>query len=130
MPKRIKVEDIQETREKVLTRREKPRLQSSYSQTRRKTWLGIKGVKPNRYSRKNHNDWLEDWNKKELANLKGQGGGPKPKLSQRQKEQLLKLLKERDYWTTTQVKQLIKERFNIEYSDVHIRRTLRAFGLL
>ncbi|MCX8163877.1 MAG: winged helix-turn-helix domain-containing protein, partial [Aquificaceae bacterium] len=47
-----------------------------------------------------------------------------------QKEQLLKLLKERDYWTTTQVKQLIKERFNIEYSDVHIRRTLRAFGLL
>ncbi|MCS7307480.1 MAG: IS630 family transposase, partial [Aquificaceae bacterium] len=49
---------------------------------------------------------------------------------QQQKEQLLKLLKERDYWTTAQVKQLIREKFNIEYSDAHIRRILRAFGLL
>jgi len=76
--------------------------------------------------------WIREWNQKgeeSLQNRRGKGGGRKSKLSDAQKEELLKLLKEEEFWTTQQVKRLIFERFGIEYSDVQISRILRGFGM-
>ncbi|PTD94792.1 hypothetical protein C9439_00665, partial [archaeon SCG-AAA382B04] len=38
-------------------------------------------------------------------------------------------LKERDNWTTSEIKNLIKERFDVEYSSRHTRRILEEMGM-
>ncbi|MHC1569070.1 MAG: helix-turn-helix domain-containing protein, partial [Candidatus Syntropharchaeia archaeon] len=38
------------------------------------------------------------------------------------------ILKERDDWTTKEVRKLIKNRFGVEYSLRHVSRILRSLG--
>ncbi len=74
--------------------------------------------------------WLDRWNENGLEGLKpNYGGGRPPKLSEEQKEKLKTILKERDDWTTKEVRELIKEVFGVEYSLRHVSRLLRAFGM-
>jgi len=51
------------------------------------------------------------------------------KIGDDQKEQLKKILNKRDDWTTDEIKKLISEEFNVEYSLKQIRIILRKFGM-
>jgi len=74
--------------------------------------------------------WLDEWNEKGLEGLKPSYGGGRPaELSEEQKEQLKAILKERNDWTTKEVRELIKEKFGVEYSLRHVSRILRSFGM-
>ncbi|RZN70189.1 MAG: hypothetical protein EF807_03655 [Candidatus Methanolliviera hydrocarbonicum] len=42
--------------------------------------------------------------------------------------ELIDLLKERDDWTTNEVRDLIKERFDVSYTLKQVRVILRSFG--
>ncbi|MHC1571817.1 MAG: helix-turn-helix domain-containing protein [Methanosarcinales archaeon] len=58
--------------------------------------------------------WLETWNKQGLEGLKpNYGGGIPSELSDELKEELKVILKERDDWTTKEVKELIKNRLGL-----------------
>ena len=57
------------------------------------------------------------------------GGGRPSELSEEQKEELKSILKERDDWTSKEVKELIKNRFGVEYSLRHVSRILKSFGM-
>ena len=74
--------------------------------------------------------WLDEWNEKGLEGLKPNYGGGRPsELSEGQKEELKAILKERDDWTTREVRELIKEKFGVEYSLRHVSRILRSLGM-
>ncbi len=74
--------------------------------------------------------WLENWNEKGLEGLKPNHAGGRPsELSEEQKEELKAILKERDDWTTKEVKELIKDKFGVEYSIRHVGRILKSFGM-
>jgi len=74
--------------------------------------------------------WQDRWNKEGYEGLKPKFAGGKPsKLSDDQKEQLKKILNKRDDWTTDEIKKLISEEFNVEYSLKQIRIILRKFGM-
>ena len=75
--------------------------------------------------------WLKNWNagNNELKSQRGIGGGRKEKLSEEEKESLIKDLKNESAWTTAQIMELIKNKFNIEYSDWHICSLMRKFGM-
>jgi putative transposase len=65
--------------------------------------------------------WLESWNKNSYQGLIPHfSGGPKRKLSESEREELDKLLSEKEYWTSRDVLILIKERFGVEYSEMQI----------
>ena len=57
------------------------------------------------------------------------GGGRPSELSDEQKEELKAILKERDDWRTKKVKEVIKNRFGVEYSLRHVSRILKSFGM-
>ena len=60
-----------------------------------------------------------------LEGLKPSYGGGRPsELSEKQKEGLKAILKERDDWTTREVRELIKSRFGVEYSLRDVGRIL------
>lgn len=71
--------------------------------------------------------WIRRWNKggyevlKESAN---QGGRP-AKLSENDLKQLEEVLREKDYWTTKEVRKAIWAKFSIDLSDDTIVRLLR-----
>ena len=74
--------------------------------------------------------WLEEWNERGLEGLKPNYGGGRPsELSKEQKEEVKAILKERNDWTTREVRELIKERFGVEYSNRHVSRLLRSLGM-
>ena len=74
--------------------------------------------------------WLNEWNEKGLEGLKPNYGGGRPsELSEEQKEELKAILKSRDDWTTKEVRELIKEKFGVEYSLRHVSRILRSLGM-
>jgi len=54
-------------------------------------------------------------------------GGPKPKLLDAEREELKGILGERDAWTLREVRVLIKEKFNVEYSEMQIWRLLTSW---
>jgi len=54
--------------------------------------------------------------------------GRKGKLSPEDMEKLIKLLKQKDYWTTREVKELIKNEFGIEYTLRHNIRILKKLA--
>ncbi|MBW9221104.1 winged helix-turn-helix domain-containing protein [Methanothermococcus sp. SCGC AD-155-M21] len=56
------------------------------------------------------------------------GGERPPKLTKEQKEKLKKILKEKDSWTTKEVKKLIKGEFGVKYSAFYVRRILKSFA--
>jgi len=55
---------------------------------------------------------------------KNKGGRP-PKLSKDDLEDLREILKSKDYWTTKEVRVIIKEVFKKELSEDQVRRILR-----
>lgn len=74
--------------------------------------------------------WLENWNEKGLEGLRpNYAGGRPPELTQEKKEELKKILEKRDDWTTKEVRELIKNKFGVEYSIRHVSRILKSFGM-
>jgi putative transposase len=49
-------------------------------------------------------------------------GGPKPKLVDADREELKRMLVEKDAWTLRGVRELIREKFNVEYSEMQVWR--------
>lgn len=75
-------------------------------------------------------NWLKKWNEEGIEGLEPKyGGGRPPELSQKEKEELKEILKERDDWSTKGVKHLIEEEFGVDYSERHVNRMLKKFGL-
>ena len=75
-------------------------------------------------------EWQNRWNKDGYAGLIPRYSGGRPsKLTDNQKEELKAFLKERDDWTTGEIKRLIKERYGVEYTLKQIRVILRKFGM-
>ena len=71
-------------------------------------------------------NWKKRYEKNGTKGLKTkQKPGRKGKLSPEDVEKLIKLLKQKDYWTTKEVKELIKNEFGIEYTLRHVARILR-----
>ena len=55
--------------------------------------------------------------------------GRKERLSDWDRELLRGLLKRRDYWTTREVRALIKREFAVEFTVRHVTRILRKMGM-
>jgi transposase len=73
-------------------------------------------------------EWIREWNQEKevsLENYRGEGGGRKPKLTPEQNEKLKDELKKRKFWTTKEVKTLIRETFEVDLSLDQIARILR-----
>jgi putative transposase len=74
--------------------------------------------------------WLDSWNKQGYAGLVPNfSGGPKPKLGDAEREELKRILGEKDAWTLREVRVLIKEKFNVEYSEMQIWRLLTSWNM-
>lgn len=74
--------------------------------------------------------WQERWNKKGYEGLIPQYAGGRPsKLTDAQKERLNHLLKQTDTWTTEEVRALIFNEFNVEYTGKQIRIILKNAGM-
>ena len=75
--------------------------------------------------------WLEKWNsgKIDLKSQRGKGGGRKKLLTEEQQKILIEDLKQREALTTLEIKEFIKNKFNIEYSDWHICCLMRKLGM-
>ena len=74
--------------------------------------------------------WQEDWNKGGYAaSIPNFGGGRKSKLTDEQINELRTLLENKDYWTTREVMELIKEKYDVEYSQKQIGVILHSFNM-
>ena len=74
--------------------------------------------------------WQEDWNKGGYAALMPNFcGGRISKLTDEQMMELRNLLKKKDYWTTREVLELIKEKYGVEYSQKQIGVILHSFNM-
>jgi transposase len=74
--------------------------------------------------------WLESWNKQGYIGLIPKfSGGPKPKLDAAEREELKQILSGKDYWSLREVRILIKEKFEIEYSEMQVWRMLTAWKM-
>lgn len=70
--------------------------------------------------------WQRKWNEDGYEGLIPKHGGGRPtKLSEVQKEQLKVLIRQRDRWTTGEVKDLIEREFGVEYTPKQIRIILK-----
>jgi putative transposase len=74
--------------------------------------------------------WLDSWNKQGYAGLiPNFSGGPKAKLGEGEREELKRIIGEKDAWTLREVRELIKEKFNIEYSHMQVWRILKSWNM-
>ena len=74
--------------------------------------------------------WLKRWNRAGLNGLKPAfGGGRPPKISAEKQEELKQALLARDYWTAKEAKQLIREKFGVDYSQSSAKRILKGMGM-
>lgn len=74
--------------------------------------------------------WLKRWNRAGLNGLKPAfGGGRPPKISAEKQEELKQALLARDYWTTKEAKQLMREKFGVDYSHSSTKRILKGMGM-
>jgi len=74
--------------------------------------------------------WLDSWNKGGYVGLVPNfSGGPKPKLGDAEREELKQLLGEKDAWTLKEMRILIKEKFNVEYSEMQVWRMLTSWNM-
>ena len=74
--------------------------------------------------------WLDSWNKQGYEGLVPKfSGGPKPKLGEAEREELKKMLSQKDAWTLREVRELIKEKFNVEYSEMQVWRILTSWNM-
>ena len=67
------------------------------------------------------NKWIEEGYE---AMLVKKGDGRPPKLNKEQKKKLKKLLKEKEYWTTKEINELIKDEFGVEYKKSRLYELL------
>lgn len=75
-------------------------------------------------------EWRKRWNEQGYEGLIPQfDGGAPSRLSQEDTEDLIDVLKQRDDWTTKEIRQLIQDRFNVSYTKRHVNRLLRSFGM-
>lgn len=74
--------------------------------------------------------WQQRWNEKGYDGIIPRYAGGRPsKLSPQQKKELEQLLKQKMNWTTRDVKDLIFERFNVNYTLKQIYIILRCLGM-
>ena len=74
--------------------------------------------------------WLSRWNAHGLEGLKPTFGGGRPsKLSIAQREELKQKLESRNYWTSKEARQLIKDEFGQSYHPVSVSRILHSLGM-
>ncbi len=74
--------------------------------------------------------WQDAWNNKGFEGLIPNFGGGRPsKLTESQKEDLVKLLSKRNDWTTVEIQKLIKEKFGVDYNIKHVRKLLKKLGM-
>ena len=74
--------------------------------------------------------WLDSWNQQGYKGLVPNfSGGPKPKVGEAEREELKRMLAEKDAWTLREVRELIKEKFNVEYSEMQVWRILTSWNL-
>lgn len=74
--------------------------------------------------------WQERWNDKGYDGIIPRYAGGRPsKLSQQQKNDLEQLLKQKENWTTKDVKNLVSEKFNVKYTLKQIYIILRDMGM-
>lgn len=74
--------------------------------------------------------WQDSWNEGGYAALIPHfGGGRKSKLTADQIKELRILLGNKDYWTTREVLELIKEKYGVEYSQKQIGVILHNFNM-
>jgi transposase len=60
--------------------------------------------------------WINKWIAEGYEAILGKkGDGRPPKLNKEQKKKLKKLLEEKEYWTTKEINELIKDEFGVEY---------------
>jgi transposase len=72
-----------------------------------------------------HN-WLKQWNKGGFNSLtRKSGSGGQSKLTPEEKEELSKMIIENEIHSSKKVLELIKEKFNVEYSIRQVERILR-----
>ena len=128
--RKIKIKDIEEIREKLKTERDyKIKIRLIFLNIVSNKEIGVEeactmcGIAiPTGYL------WIRKWNEKGYEGLKdkeeGKRGKP-PKLSEEGIERLKELLKDKPYWTTKQVRIIIKEKLGVEYSEDQVVRILR-----
>jgi transposase len=74
--------------------------------------------------------WLDSWNEQGYEGLVPKfSGGPKPKLVDADREELKRMLVEKDAWTLREVRELIREKFNVEYSEMQVWRILTSWNM-
>lgn len=74
--------------------------------------------------------WQDRWNEEGYEGLKPKYGGGRPaKITDNQKKELYQILTDRDDWTTKEIRKLIKDKFNVEFSEKHVRTILKSLGL-
>jgi len=74
--------------------------------------------------------WKKRYEKEGIEGLKTrEKPGRKRRLSDKDTEILKGMLKQRDYWTTRDARNLIKVEFGIEYTIRHVARILRKLGM-
>ena len=74
--------------------------------------------------------WLDYWNERGYEGLVPNfSGGPKPKLGESEREELKQMLAKKDAWTLREVQKLIKEKFDVEYSEMQVWRILTSWNM-
>ena len=74
--------------------------------------------------------WLELWNNKGYDGLLPKfSGGPKPKLGDAERQELKQMLNEKEAWTLREVRGLIKDKFDVEYSEMQVWRILTKWNM-
>ena len=75
-------------------------------------------------------NWKTRYNQEGVDGLRNKPiPGRKTVLDEKDMRRLRMLLEERDYWTSNQVRELIKREFGVEFTTRHIPRVLRKLGL-
>ena len=74
--------------------------------------------------------WKKRYEKEGIEGLRTkEKTGRKRNLSDEDMERLKDLLKEKEYWTTKEARNLIEIEFGIEYTFRHVARILRKLGM-
>ena len=74
--------------------------------------------------------WQDRWNEEGYVGLIPKFAGGRPsKLTDNQKEELKNVLNERDDWSTEEVRTIIFENFDVEYTLKQVRIILKMFGM-
>ena len=77
--------------------------------------------------------WIRKWNAEGYEGLKDKDTrtGRPPKLDKDDMDKLREILKTKDYWTTNEVRKVIKDRFNVDLAISQVIKILREkFGML